>query len=152
MAKQLLWTEPALDKLLTANNPWPKRSLLPFLEDALWWLTGTTTTKNPVEIKWQINLLMQEQTKQQETLVHIIFILNITWYTTQVNRQKLNEVTEGKPRCKYTIQYHSHSNKVSQIPPNIHLCPHYIDLHQGLLHVHETSCHTHNRLYQCSYD
>ena len=35
---------------------------------------------------------MQEQTKQQETLVHIISILNITWYATQVNMQKLNGV------------------------------------------------------------
>ena len=37
---------------------------------------------------------MQEQTKQQETLVHVISILNITQYAIQVNRQKLNEVMD----------------------------------------------------------
>ena len=34
--------------------------------------------EDSTEIKWQINLLMQEQTKQQETFVHIISILNVT--------------------------------------------------------------------------
>ena len=46
------------------------------------------------EIKQQINQLVQEKTKQQETLVHVISILKITWYATQVNRQKLNEVLD----------------------------------------------------------
>ena len=35
MAIQLLQTEPALDKLSTADNPQAKSSLLPFLGDAL---------------------------------------------------------------------------------------------------------------------
>ena len=47
------------------------------------------------EIKWQISLLMQEQTKKQETLVHIISILNVTQYATAVNRQKLYEVMDA---------------------------------------------------------
>ena len=42
-----------------------------------------------------VNQLTQEQTKQQETLVHVISILNITRYTIQVNRQKLNEVIDS---------------------------------------------------------
>ena len=84
------WTN--LDKLSTADSPWPKRSLLPFSGDALEWLTGTATMKDMTEIKQQRNLLIQEQAKQQETLVHVLSILNITWYITQVNMQKLNEV------------------------------------------------------------
>ena len=35
------------------------------------------------------NQLIQEQTKQKETLVHVISILNVTRYAIQVNRQKL---------------------------------------------------------------
>ena len=35
-----------------------------------------------------VNQLIQEQTKQQETLVHVISILNITRYAIQVYRQK----------------------------------------------------------------
>ena len=41
---------------------------------------------------------MQEQTKQQETLVHVISILHITRYTAQVNRQKLNEMIDALQR------------------------------------------------------
>ena len=98
MAIQLLWTEPDLDKLPIADSPWPQRSLLPFLRDVMQWLTRTATMKDTTEIKWQINLLMQEQTKQQESLVHIISILNGTWYATQVNRQKLNEAMDAPQR------------------------------------------------------
>ena len=63
MAIQVLQTEPALDKLSTADNPWAKRSLPPILGDILQWLTGTTTIKDLTEIKQQINLVKQEQTK-----------------------------------------------------------------------------------------
>ena len=38
------------------------------------------------------DLLIQEQTQQQETLVNIISILNIIWNATQVNTHKLNEL------------------------------------------------------------
>ena len=94
-AIQLLQTEPVLNKLSPADSPWPKRSLLPFLGDTLQWLTGTATMKDMWEIKQKINQLKEEQTKQQETLIHIISILNITWYTSKVNRQKLNEVMDA---------------------------------------------------------
>ena len=46
------------------------------------------------EIRQHINQLIQEQTKQQETLVHVISILNITRYAAQVNRQKLNDIID----------------------------------------------------------
>ena len=59
---------------------------------------------------------------------------------------------KGKWRYEYTIQYHRSPNAVSQISPNIHLCLHYIGLHQGWPHIHETSPHTHNGLCGCSYD
>ena len=41
---------------------------------------------------------MQAQSKQQESMVHVISILNITRYTAQVNRQKLNEVVDALQR------------------------------------------------------
>ena len=65
MAKQLLQTEPVLDKLWPTDSSWPKRSLLSFMGDVLQWLTETATTKDTTEINWQINLPMQEQTKQR---------------------------------------------------------------------------------------
>ena len=66
-------------KLLQSNQPQThichRRSLLPFLGDALSWLTGTTTTKDIHRIKTRINQLIATQSSQQETLVHIISIL-----------------------------------------------------------------------------
>ena len=94
-AIQLPQTEPVLNKLSPSDSSWLKRSLLHFLGDALQWLTGTAIKRDMTEIKWQINLLKQEQKKQQETLVHVIFILNVTPYATQLNRQKLNEVMDA---------------------------------------------------------
>ena len=67
-----------------------RRSLLPFLGDTLSWITGTATTKDVNAIKTRINLLIATQHNQQETLVHVISTLNITRYTTQVNRQYNN--------------------------------------------------------------
>ena len=81
-------------KLLQSNQPQThihcKRSLLLFLGDALSWLTGTATTKDIHCIKTRINQLISTQASQQETLVHIISILNITRYATQVNRHGIN--------------------------------------------------------------
>ena len=73
------------DQLLK-TDPQSKRNLLPFLGDALKWLTGTATTRDTWEIKQCVIQLIQAQTKQQETLVHVISILNITRYAAQVNR------------------------------------------------------------------
>ena len=73
-----------------SHNKYLKRSLLPFLGDALSWLTGTATTKDVNNIKKRVNQLIQAQSTQQETLVHIISILNITWYAAQVNRHSIN--------------------------------------------------------------
>ena len=51
-------------------------------------------TRDTWEIKQCVIQLIQAQTKQQETLVHVISILNITRYAAQVNRQKLNEIID----------------------------------------------------------
>ena len=72
-----------------------RRSLLPFLGDALSWLTGTATTKDIHSIKTWINQLIAMQTSQHNTLVHIVSILNITRYTTQVNRHSINNLIDA---------------------------------------------------------
>ena len=71
-----------------------RRSLLPFLGDALSWLMGTATTKDINSIKTQIYQLITTQSSQQETLVHIISILNVTRYATQVNRHSINTLMD----------------------------------------------------------
>ena len=56
---------------------------------------GTATTKDVNNIKKRVNQLIEVQSTQQETLVHIISILNVTQYAVQVNRHSIN-VLMGK--------------------------------------------------------
>ena len=84
--------------LLNSNqlqtNTQCKRSLLPFLGTALSWLTGMAT-KDICSIKSRINQLIATQTSQCNTLVHIISILNVTRYATQVNRHSINNLIDA---------------------------------------------------------
>ena len=75
-AINLLNMDPSFDGHSHHNNHL-KRSLLPFLGDALSWLTGTAITKDVNSIKKRVNQLIEAQSTHQETLVHIISILNI---------------------------------------------------------------------------
>ena len=85
-------------QLLQSNQPQThihcRRSLLPFLGDAHSWLTGTATTKDIHSIKTRINQLISTQTSQHNTLVHIVSILNITRYATQINRHSINTLMD----------------------------------------------------------
>ena len=85
-------------ELLNSNQPQTHthcRSLLPFLGDALSWLTGTATTKDIHSIKTWIKQLIATQTSQHNTLVHIVSILNITRYATQVNGHSINTLIDA---------------------------------------------------------
>ena len=73
------------------------------VRDVLSWLTGTATTKDVRSIKNRVNQLIVMQHQQQETLVHIISILNVTRYTTQVNRQHINLIMEAVERTHQDI-------------------------------------------------
>ena len=96
-ATQLLQKEPSFSRVPVSSKC--MRSLLPFLWDTLSWLTRTATTKDVNNIKTRINHLITTQYNQQETQVHVISILNITRYTTQVNRQHINIVMNAAKRC-----------------------------------------------------
>ena len=84
-AINLLKTDPPFDGH-SHSSTCHKRSLLPFLGDALRWLTGTASTKDVNSIKTCVNQLIENQLEQQETLVHIVSILNVTRYAAQINR------------------------------------------------------------------
>ena len=67
-----------------------EQSLLPFLGSALKWLTGTAITRDIKHIKKRISSLIKTQENQWKAMVHIVSILNLTRYETQVNRQWIN--------------------------------------------------------------
>ena len=88
--RSILQTQPSFDGKPIPPSARKKRSLLPFLGSALKWLTGTATTKDVKHIKKRISSLIETQKNQQKTMVHIVSILNLTRYRTQVNRQRIN--------------------------------------------------------------
>ena len=88
-ATQLLKGEPLFNDMSTFNEC-TKRSLLPFLGDTLGWFTRTAMTKDVRNIKRRVNQLIETQTQQQDTLMHIISMLNVTRCDTQVNRQHIH--------------------------------------------------------------
>ena len=88
-AINLLNTDPSFDGHICSNTH-HRRSLLSFLGDILRWLTGTATRKDVNSIKQHLNQLIETQLTQQETLVHVISILNVTRYAAQVNKHSIN--------------------------------------------------------------
>ena len=88
-------TDPSFNGHIHSNTS-HRRSLFPFLGDGLRWLTGTATTKDVNNIKQCVNQLLETHLTQQETLVHIVSILNVTRYAAQVNRHSINVLMDKK--------------------------------------------------------
>ena len=86
--------DPSVDGHSNHNNHIIRSHRLPFLDDALSWLMGTATMKDVNTIKKRVNQLIQALSPQQETLVHIIFILNVMQYAAQVKRHIINALMD----------------------------------------------------------
>ena len=126
-----------------------RRSLLPFLGDALRWLKGTATTKDVSSIKTRINQLIAAQSLQQETLVHIISILNITWYAVQVNRHSINVLMDKVDETSHDIKnlYNLTTSLATSISFHqmiLHIRSVFANLHDSLNYIRTVSTHTMN--------
>ena len=110
-AIKLLQTNPSFDGQ-PQSHIHHRRSLLPFLGDTLSWLTGTAITKDINSIKMRINQLIAMQSSQQETLLHIVSILNVTRYAVQVNRHSINILMDA---AKATSHYINNLYKANHI-------------------------------------
>ena len=144
-ATQLLKKEPSFDGIPVSSKC--MRSLLPFLGDALCWLTGTATTKDINAIKTRINHLITTQQHQQEALVYVISILNVTRYATQVNRQHVNilmdamENTHQDVTTLYNIT-HSLYSSLSYQQIILHTRSISGNLQDSLYYMREVALHT----------
>ena len=123
-----------------------KRSLLPFLGDALIWLTGTSTTKDINTIKARIKHLTSTQQSQQETLVHVISILNVIRYATQINRQHISMLmdTTEKTHLGITTLYnvmHSLYSSISYLHIILHIRFILANLQNSLCNIQEIAIH-----------
>ena len=136
--KQLILTATPLLKREPLFNGMSALSLSPFLGDALSWLTRSAMTKDIRDIKRRVNQLIETQPQWQDTLVHVIFILNVPRYATQVNRQHINVVMEAVQRT------HNNVTTLFNITSSIYTC---INYQQILLHVHSILANLRNSLY-----
>ena len=137
--------------LLNSNQPQAitrcKRSLLPFLGTALSWLTGTDTTKDICSIKTRINQLIAMQSSQCDTLVHIISILNVTRYATQVNRHSINNLIDAIHTATQDINnpYNLTTSLASSITINqmiLHIRSVFANLQDSMHYLCTLSTHT----------
>ena len=138
-------------KLLQSNQPQThihcRRSLLPFLGDALSWVTGTATTKDIHSIKTRINQLIATQASQCNTLVHIISILNITRYATQVNRHSIKTLMYAVRTTSHDINnlYNLTTSLATSINFNqmiLHIMSVFANLCDSLNYIQMVSIHT----------
>ena len=138
-------------KLLQSSQPHThihhRRSLLPFLRDALSWLTGTAITKDIHNIKTRINQLITTQASQCKTLVHIISILNIIRYTTQINRHGINTLMDAVRATSHDITnlYNlttSLATSINVYQLILHIRSVFANLHDSLNYIQTVSTHT----------
>ena len=108
---------------------------------------GTATSKGVKSIKNMVNQLITTQCKQQETLVHITSVLNVTRYVTQMNRQHINLVTDAVERTHQdiTMFYNITSSLYTNLNYQqivLHICSILANLRDSLYYI-ETSHHAH---------
>ena len=137
--------------LLNSNQLQPitrcKRSLLPFLGTTLSWLMGTATTKDICSIRARINQLIATQSSQRDTLVHIVSILNITRYATQVNRYSINKLIDTVHTASQDIEnlYNVTTSLASSISFNqmiLHIRSEFANLCDSIQYLRSLSTHT----------
>ena len=145
-ATQLMKKEPSFNRVL-ASNRCTRRSLLPFFGDVLNCLTGTAMTKDVSSFKKGVNQLIATQHNQQETIVHVISILNVTRYATQVNRQYINMVMNAaewthQDITTLYISTHPPYSSLSYQQIMLHFCSILANLRDSLYYMREVTIHT----------
>ena len=154
-AINLLNTDLSFDGHSNHNNR-IRRSLLPFLGNALSWLRGTATTKDVNNIKKRVNQLIEAQSTQQETLVHIIYILNVVQYAAQVNRHSINTLMDKVDETVHYINnlYTLTSSLVTILSFYQFVLPHQVSLSEpsGFPILHHNNLHAYHGLCRCSYN
>ena len=145
-AIKLLQSNPSFDRH-SQTHICSRKSLLPFLGDALCWLMGTATTKDINSFKTQISQLIATQLSQQETIVHIISILNVTRYATQVNRHSINTLMDVARATSHDINnlYNLTTSLTTSINFHqliLHIRSVFANLHDSLNYIQMVSAHT----------
>ena len=145
-AINLLDRDPSFDGNSNYNKC-VRRSLLPFLGNVLHKLIGTATIKDVNGIKKRVNQLTAAQSMQQEAIVHIATILNITQYAAQVNRQHINIIKDTI--CKMVHDVNNLYNIITSLSTSLsyyqlvlHIRSVLANLWDSLSYIRTVSVHT----------
>ena len=104
-------------------------------------------------IRARINQLIATQSSQCDTLVHIISILNVAHYATQVNRHSINKLINAVHTASQDIEnlYNVTTSLASSISFNqmiLHIRSVFANLHDSI-HYLQITLHTHQGLHRC---
>ena len=135
-AINLINTNPSFDgkSQQTTHHKW---SLLPFLGHALRWLTGTSTMKDVNSIKTRVNQIIASHSSQQDTMAHIVSIINVTWYAVQVNRHNINIMMNKVDKTSHDI------NNLYNLTTSLATS---FSFHQLILHIRSVFANLHDSL------
>ena len=108
---------------------------------------GTTTTKDINSIKSRVNQLIMMQSSQQETLVHIVSIINVTQHAVQVNRHSINVLMNKVDELSHDINnlYNLTTSLATSISFHqliLHIRSVFANLHDSLSYIRMLSAHT----------
>ena len=108
---------------------------------------GIATTKDICSIKTRISQLIATQSSQCDTLVHIVSILNVTQYATQVNRHRINNLIDAIHTATQDIDnlYNITTSLASSISFNqmiLHIRSVFTNLRDSMNNLRTLSTHT----------
>ena len=104
-------------------------------------------TKDIHSIRTRINQLIATQSSQHDTLVHIVSILNVTQYATQVNRHNINKLIDAIHMTAQDIDnlYNVTTSLASSISFNqmiLHMRSMFANLWDSMHYLHTLAIHT----------
>ena len=107
----------------------------------------TVTMKDINSIKTRVNQLIMMQSSQQETLVHIVSIVNVTQYAVQFNRHSINVLMKKVDETSHDINnlYNLTTSLATSISFHqliLHIRSVFANLHYSLSYIRMVSTHT----------
>ena len=107
---------------------------------------GTVTSKDVNSIKKRVNQLTAAQSMQQEAMVHIASILDVTRYVAQVNKQHINIIMDKVDNTVHDVNKldnitTSLSNSLSYYQLVLHLRSVLANLWDSLSYIRSVSMH-----------
>ena len=103
--------------------------------------------KDVNSIKTRVNQLNMTQSSQQNILVHIVSIINVTWYAVQVNRHNINVLMNKVDKTSHDINnlYNLTTSLTTSISFHqliLHIRSVFANLDDSLSYVRMVSTHT----------